>query len=132
MISCGILFLLWLLSKNRDWLSVGLSIHFAPGTLKSQSLLDSNLDYLVISNEVPVIEVVSCISTFKGWAWLCKLYFRLAWTNTHVFPACSFQESFSLIVHYNTTSHFFFVFSSTKKSDFYQLLISPQKPLFAW
>ena len=45
----------WLLSKNRDRLSSGLGIQFAPGVPKSQNLLDSNQDYSMASDGAHVI-----------------------------------------------------------------------------
>ena len=108
MISCGILFRsLAMASFKESRLAILRSRHnFAPGVLRSQNLLDSNLDNLVANDEAPLIEVVSCLSTFQGWACLCEFKLRLAWINTHyVLPACSFQESFSLIVHYNNISY---------------------------
>ena len=38
-------FLKRILSKNREWLSFDLMIHFTPGEPRFQNLLDSNLDY---------------------------------------------------------------------------------------
>ena len=38
-------FLKRILSKNREWLSFDLGIHFTPGEPRFQNLLDSNLDY---------------------------------------------------------------------------------------
>ena len=56
----------WLPSKNRDRLSFSLDIHFAPVVPRSQNLLDSNLDYLVANDGVPLMEVVSFLSNLKG------------------------------------------------------------------
>ena len=54
----------WLFSKNRDRLSYGLNIHFAPIAPGSQNLLDLILDNSKVSGEAPVIDVASRCSTF--------------------------------------------------------------------
>ena len=75
MISCGILFHTSTMAsfKESHWLSFSLAVHFAPGVPRCQNLLDSNLDCLVASDWAPVVEVISCLSTFQVLAWLCKL-----------------------------------------------------------
>ena len=65
MICCRILFrfsALGLLSKNLHCLSFGLDIYSAPGVLRFQNLLDSNLDYLVASDW---IQNQSCFFLFN-------------------------------------------------------------------
>ena len=54
----------WLFSKNRDRLSYGLDINFAPIAPGSQDLLDLILDNSKVSDEAPVIDVVSRCSIF--------------------------------------------------------------------
>ena len=55
----------WLPSKNQGQVSFGNGMHLALGVPRSQNLLESNLDYLVASDEAPVTKVVSCLSTFQ-------------------------------------------------------------------
>ena len=50
--------------EESRWLSYGLDIHFAPIAPGSQNLLDLILDNSKVSDEAPVIDVVSRCSTF--------------------------------------------------------------------
>lgn len=120
---------LWLLSKIRERLSFSFGIHFTPGVLRSQNLLDSNLDYSVTSDGAPEIEV-----SFFNISRVILAVWALARSCTNNYSLCFTSLFISEIIFSISILQwcfaFTFVFGSTIQK-FYKLPISPQKPLLA-